>query len=147
LRGNSLCTRFKAGEKVFSTGDPADSMYIILRGSCQIIGPPTAEKPFGLPLLHLRAGQLLSERTFLNNTPHEGSAVACGAGVDASSDPDADVLVLAEFSRHNMDQLLRRRPDIGMLVYKNLAHDIGEKLHHGNIRAVAEMAASIPCQD
>ena len=127
---------------MFHTGDPADAIYLILRGTCQVFGPATPEQPLGVPLRRLTAGQLLSERSFLSEVPHVGRALCCAAeSCDPRNAPVAGItagdqdhrLVVAEFRRQDVDVLLRRRPDIGMIMYKNLAQDLGRKLHEQNV--------------
>ena len=64
----------------------------------------------------------LGEVSFLNGSTHSATAVAA---------TDMEVGVL---TRERLDALVRRRPDIGTVVYRNLARGLGEKLRSADQR-------------
>lgn len=103
------------GDCVYESGDAAMAMYLILDGSVAIYA---ADKLLGT----LTQGQLLAETSFLNETAHEGAA-RCQGGKPVE---------LLCFQRQQLESLLRRRPDVGMLLYANLARDLGKKLRDAN---------------
>jgi CRP-like cAMP-binding protein/GNAT superfamily N-acetyltransferase len=97
------------GMRLFDPGDPADEMYLVVEGRVRI------HVEGGLVGV-VSSGECLGEVSFLNGTPHAASATA---------ETPVDVGVLG---RAALEELVRRRPDIGSVVYRNLARGLGEKL-------------------
>ena len=108
-----LCTvrEISAGERLFSQHDPADRLYFVLEGRVAIIGgsPP-------IPIGTVCAGETCGEVSLLSAKPHSATAAADGP-VEA-----------AELLQRDLADLIRRRPDIGVIIYRNLAIGLGDKL-------------------
>jgi GNAT superfamily N-acetyltransferase len=100
-----------AATTLFAAGDAADSLYLVLDGRVRVTA--------GLPeatLATVGAGELLGELSLLTRLPR--SATACTA-----------TAVEAAVLRHDdLGELVRRRPDIGLVIYRNLAVGLGAKL-------------------
>ncbi len=62
----------------------------------------------------------------LTGTPHSATAVAVGA-VEA-----------AVMTRAGLEELVRLRPDIGVVLYRNLASGLGEKLRRTDFGNLTE---------
>jgi len=109
----STCTvqAFKAGEQVFRESDQADQMFILLEGQI-IIGVGTPPIEVG----RIKKGETLGEFSLLSSKPRTASATTHTQG-------EAAVL-----SYHDLGDLVRRRPDIGVIIYRNLGIGLGEKL-------------------
>jgi predicted N-acetyltransferase YhbS len=118
LAGACTVREARAGERLFAEHDPADRLYIVLQGQVAISGgiPPTT---IGM----VRTGETCGEVSLLSARPHSATATAEGP-VEA-----------AELLRHDLADLIRRRPDIGVIIYRNLAVGLGDKLlRSGNSR-------------
>ncbi len=114
----SRCTlkSFKAGKQIFAANDPADETYLLLQGEIEICtgDPPACIGGVG-------AGECLGEISLLTGTPHSATATA------------QTTVQAAILSHQDITELVRLRPDIGLVIYRNLAQGLGEKL----LRAVA----------
>lgn len=109
----SRCTAepFAAGETIYRRGQSADAMHLILAGKVGL-------ECDGRPVAEISTGQCLGETSLLydHGRPHTMTAVAL-----------TDVET-ARFQHENMVELIRRHPDIGVIIYRNLAADVSAKL-------------------
>ncbi len=114
----SLCTvkEVKAGEALFEEGQDASEMYVVLDGEISVHMPHKEE-----PVASVASGECLGEISFLTRKVHSATARA---------ERDSKLVVL---TNQELDQLVRQRPDIGLLLYRNLAHGLGEKLHRQDL--------------
>lgn len=111
LAGVSTIRDCRKGERLFAEHDPADRLHIVLKGHVAIsVGSPP------VPLGTVRTGETCGEISLLSARPHSATATA-----------EVDVEV-AELLRAELAELIRRRPDIGVIIYRNLAVGLGEKL-------------------
>ncbi len=111
LAGACSLREVRAGERLFTESDPADRLYIVLQGQVSIRGgaPPAT-------IGAVRTGEVCGEVSLLSAKPHSATATAEGP-VEA-----------AELLQRDLADLIRRRPDIGVIIYRNLAVGLGEKL-------------------
>ena len=118
LAGVCMVREVQAGERLFVQHDPADRLYILLQGQVAIsCGTPPAT------IGTVRTGETCGEVSLLSARPH--SAVATAEGH----------LEVAELLQRDLVDLIRRRPDIGVIIYRNLAVGLGDKLlRSGNSR-------------
>lgn len=98
---------------VFEPGEPSDRIYIVLEGrvSLDISGPPPRQ-------VIVHSGECFGEMSLLRATPHTARAVAM------------EKTELATISHRALLALTNRRPDIGTIVFRNLARGLTEKLAH-----------------
>jgi len=109
----STCTvqEFKAGEVMFRESDPADRMFIVLDGQITVgVGSPPVQ------VGKVKKGETLGEFSLLSAKPRTASA-------QTTSKVETAVL-----SYHDLADLVRRRPDIGVIIYRSLGIGLGEKL-------------------
>jgi len=106
---------FRPGERIFECGDPSEEMYLVLDGEVSIHLPGDAE-----PVGHVGQGECVGEVGLLTGADHSARAVAVG---------DVEVGVLRG---KDLDRLIRQRPDVGVVLYRNLAEEIGEKLRRAD---------------
>lgn len=108
---------FSAGEVLFHEGDSADRIYIMLRGDVEItVGrPPQTVGQIG-------PGECLGEMSLVRESRRSATAVA-------RSSVEAAVLAHAD-----LKELVRLRPDIGVVIYRNLAQGLGDKLERTDRR-------------
>jgi GNAT superfamily N-acetyltransferase len=109
----SVCRveKIEAGKEIFHASGPADRLYLLLEGEVAISGGTPAA-----PIGTVHRGETFGEISMLARTPHSATATAA-TPVEAAILPHQDLM-----------QLIRRRPDIGVIIYRNLAKGLGEKL-------------------
>lgn len=110
---------FAAGEKIFAQGSECAETFVMLDGEVeiQVEGHEGSVGSVG-------PGECLGEVALLTDSGHSASAVA-------STDVQATVL-----QRSDLTELVRQRPDIGVVLYRNLARGLGEKLRRADLKQV-----------
>jgi predicted N-acetyltransferase YhbS len=111
LAGVCTVKNIRTGERLFAGHDPADRLYVVLQGQVAISGGPSSEI-----IGSIHNGETCGEVSLLSAKPHSATATAVN---------DIEV---AELSRRDLEDLIRRRPDIGVIIYRNLAVGLGDKL-------------------
>lgn len=102
---------FEPGERIFQEKEAADAMYVVLEGEVGIhIGTPPVK------IGKVGKGEMLGELSLLSTGRHSATAVS-ETPVQAVS-----------LTHQDLSELVRRRPDIGLYLYKNLAAGLGDKL-------------------
>ena len=103
------------GETLFAAGDPSDVMYLLLAGEAERVLPDGCEAgTFG-------PGSSLGAVAMLTGGEHVATATA-------KSDVHAGVI-----SRTAFAALVRQRPDIGVVLYRNLARAFGSQLRQADL--------------
>lgn len=113
---------FGTGGALFRSGEPSGSMYLLLDGEAVV------QTRGGCEVGRVGAGDVLGEVSLLTGEPHS-------AGARAATPVTAAVL-----SHEDLRVLTRQRPDIGLVLYRNLAHGLGRKLQRLDAR-VGDAAA------
>jgi CRP/FNR family cyclic AMP-dependent transcriptional regulator len=126
LAGVCTVREIATGERLFTQRDPADRLFLMLQGRVVISGgSPSAT------IGTVRAGETCGEVSLLSARPHSATATADGR-VEAG-----------ELLQRDLADLIRRRPDIGVIIYRNLAIGLGDKLaRSGNARREHSLEAS-----
>jgi Cyclic nucleotide-binding domain len=126
LAGVCTVRDVRVGEHLFVQHDPADRLYVVLEGHV-IISCGTPSATIGT----VRTGETCGEVSLLSARPHSATATA-ESHVEA-----------AELLHRDLADLIRRRPDIGVIIYRNLAVGLGDKLlRSGNSRRGQGLAES-----
>ncbi|HEX9756187.1 MAG TPA: cyclic nucleotide-binding domain-containing protein [Nitrospiria bacterium] len=109
-------TTFREKERVFAEKEEPVNMYILLDGMVSIrMGNPTAT------IGYVKKGEIFGELSLLSSKNHSATAVA-------------ETRVEAGALNHlDLSELTRQRPDIGLIIYRNLAIGLGEKLLRSDI--------------
>ena len=114
LLGICEARNYQPSEPIFRQGERDGTMHLILIGEVELLGNGT--RLIG----RVSTGQCVGETSMLyppNSTPaHSVNAVARTS------------VETAAFSDRDFRELVRRRPDIGVVIYRNLAADISAKL-------------------
>lgn len=98
-----------AGARLFGEGEEAAKMHLVISGEVAVsLGGRTVGT--------VGAGELLGELSALTGEPHSAAATATSR------------VVTADLSREALRELTRRRPDVGVVLYRNLAVGLGRKL-------------------
>jgi len=116
----SVCTvaKFEAGEVIFREGGLSDRLYVVLDGKVDV-----AIGGVGRSVAAVTRSECLGELSLLATAAHSATATAQTA---------VEVAVL---DRHDLAEIIRLRPDIGLQLYKNLAVEVGKKLKRADFSA------------
>ena len=106
---------YRPGDYIFAKGDSSDEAYIVLRGQINIQLDRSA-----LPIATLGNGKIFGELAFLDGAPRTAFASATQASI------------LLVVQRSAFYDLVRREPNLGMVVMRNIAHDLSDKLRQAN---------------
>ncbi len=111
LAGASSVRVVAGGQRLFAEHDPADRLSVVLKGRVAISAgtPPVS-------IGTVMTGETCGEVSLLSARPHSATATAEGA------------VEVAEWWLRDLTELIRRRPDIGVIIYRNLAVGLGDKL-------------------
>jgi sulfate permease, SulP family len=109
---------FKAGDSIFSAGDPSDHMLIVLHGSAGVV--VQGEGGREIRITSVRRGGVLGELGFLDQAPRS-------AHVKAQEDVLAAVL-----TRDVFNDLRSQEPGIVTQLLTNLTLDLSTRLRHTN---------------
>jgi CRP-like cAMP-binding protein len=111
---------YRPGEQVFAKGDSGDEAFVVLRGKISI--KLESESP---AVAQLGDGKVFGELAFLDGAPRAAFAVATQPSI------------LLVMKRTAFAEVVRREPNLGMVVMRNIAQDLALKL-----RGVNEALAS-----
>lgn len=103
--------RFEDGETIVKAGERDARLHILLSGRARVYST-SPEEEVGT----VGEGEFLGEVSLLRKTPHTATAVAEGS-VEA-----------ATVHHKDLNALLRQRSDIGLVLFRNLATGLSEKL-------------------
>ncbi len=119
----SVCTHttFDRGQDIFSTGEPCTEMYLILDGEVAVLAKG-GEGHIGT----VHAGECLGEVAVLTGGEHSATARAI-------TPVEAGVL-----TKKDLQSVVRLRPGIGVVLYRNLARGLGEKLRRADLGILDE---------
>jgi hypothetical protein len=119
LAGACRVVRFETGESIIEEGCRDATLHILLSGRASV-RRAGVDRAVGL----VGAGECLGETSLLTGQPHSASAIA------------AQPVETAALGHADLGQVVRLRPDIGLVIYRNLAIGLGAKLS----RASADQA-------
>jgi len=107
---------FRPNERVFGRGDNGDEAYVVMRGQIDISIDDNAK-----PLTSIGNGQIFGELAFLDGIPRTAHAVASQASI------------LLVIQRSEFNQLIQREPHLGMVVMRNIAMELSNRLRRTNV--------------
>src|SRR5262249_20538200 len=111
LAGVCRLAVFAPGQVIFQQDTPGGEMHILLEGEAAV-----ARLGSSATVGVVNAGECLGELSLLTGADHSATATARTA------------VETAVLSRPELAELVRLRPDIGLLIYRNLAVGVGQKL-------------------
>ena len=106
---------YRPGEKVFNKGDSGNEAYVVMRGQIDI-----CLEEGGRPIATVGNGQIFGELAFLDGAARNAFAVAGQASI------------LLVMQRIAFNEVVQREPHLGMVVMKNVAMDLSNKLRRAN---------------
>jgi hypothetical protein len=127
LAGVCSIRTFDPGERIFTEGEIGSEMFVVLEGEVAIHVGGHIEA-----IGRLRAGECLGEISLITGAGHSATACALTA------------VETAVLNHKDLVELVRLRPDIGVLIYRNLAIGLGEKLKRSDQAITTVLPASNP---
>jgi hypothetical protein len=117
-----LCVErsYRAGERVFNKGDAGHEAYVVMRGQVDLYLDELA-KPVGT----VAGGQIFGEFAFLEDLPRSTAAFA--------GRPSSLLII----QRSAFNELIQREPQVGVVVLRNIAQDLSQKLRRANATIAA----------
>jgi len=112
LAGVCGVATFEPGKTIFREGEAGNQMHVVLQGEVAIAVAGSAAA-VGV----VRSGECLGEMSLLTGGVHSATATAL------------TLVETAVLGHQDLAELIRLRPDIGLLIYRNLAVGMGEKLN------------------
>jgi hypothetical protein len=106
---------FRAGEKVFDKEDCSNEASIVMRGQIDIRLEPGAQ-----PVATIGSGAIIGEQAFLDGAPRTAIAVATQPSI------------LLVVQRAAFSALVQAEPHLGMVVMRNIALEVSNKLRKTN---------------
>lgn len=111
---------FRGGERIFSKGDSGKEAYVVMRGSVDILLDEGTK-----PIASIGNGQIFGELAFLDGAARGAIAVA--------SQPS----ILLIIQRTAFNDLAQREPHLGMVVMRNIAMELSNRLRRTNLAVMA----------
>ncbi|MFN7139757.1 MAG: cyclic nucleotide-binding domain-containing protein [Limisphaerales bacterium] len=112
---------YRPGEQIFKKGDSGEEAFIVMRGQIDILLEEDSK-----PIATIQSGKIFGELAFLDGAPRNAFATASQASI------------LLVVQRLAFNDLVQREPHLGMVVMKNIALDLSNKL-----RAASATIASL----
>ncbi len=109
---------FRKGDRLVDQGAESSEVLLILSGCVSV---SIDQQEVGV----VKVGESLGEISLIQATPHAASATAL------------EQVESAVLAREALETLVRRRPDIGLILFRNLATQLGEKLLRTDRRMMA----------
>jgi GNAT superfamily N-acetyltransferase len=109
LASSCRAVRFGPGEVVIREHSDDRTLYILLAGLADVLQS-------GARVGAVASGECLGEMSLLTGQPHSATARA------------RSVITAASLAHRDLEALVRQRPDIGVVIFRNLATGLGEKL-------------------
>jgi CRP-like cAMP-binding protein len=113
----SLCriTTLSRGAKIFSNGDPAESLYVVLVGDVEVLLPELPVEETTVVLLN--PGGVFGESTFFSETPHTMSA-SCAS----------DSVTLLSLNRVAFNEIFQTNSAVALRLVNNVARILAARL-------------------
>jgi len=107
IAGHLRPMRYRAGELIFRTNTPADTLYLVEKGQVRLLAANGSAMLLG-------GGETLAERALLTNQPHNTTAAA---------ETDVDVWTL---SKQDFDMLMNRYPALAISMSRVLSQRLSQ---------------------
>lgn len=120
-----------AGQTLFSIGEPADALYLLISGSLGIYVPGVADAQQLVAIV--RHGETVGEMGILSNQPRSASVVAIR---------DCDLMRL---SQAKFNQLLKHQPKMMASLNRILVHRLRQSMHGSHNLLEPKTVALLPC--
>jgi hypothetical protein len=106
---------YRPGDRIFNRGDLGNEAYVVMRGQIDILLDEKSK-----PLATIGNGQIFGELAFLDGAARVAMAVASQASI------------LLVIQRSAFNTLVQREPHLGMVVMRNVAMELSNRLRKAN---------------
>ena len=106
---------YRPGEQIFKKGDSGEEAYIVMRGQVDICLDDQLK-----PIASIGPGKIFGELAFLDGSPRNAYVLANQASI------------LLVMQRAAFNEVVQREPHLGMIVMRNVAVDLSNKLRQAN---------------
>jgi hypothetical protein len=106
---------YRPAEKIFNKGDSGNEAYVVMRGQIDIVFEEGSK-----PIATLGNGTIFGELAFLDGTPRSAMAIPSQASI------------LLVIQRSAFNDLVQREPHLGMVVMRNIALELSNRLKKAN---------------
>jgi hypothetical protein len=120
---------YRAGEKVFNKGDSSNEAYIVMRGQIDVCLEENAA-----PVASIGSGAIIGEQAFLDGAPRNAMGIA------------AQPSILLVVQRPAFNTLVQSEPHLGMVVMRNIALEVSNKLRKASAALAAGGKQAQSCQ-
>lgn len=117
VRGVCREVPYAAGEMVFARNSVDQALFIVLSGAVAIVAGDSAE-----PLATIGTGEIFGELALIDELPRSAGARA--------AEPSRLLVV----RRDDFERLVRRDPELGAVILRNIARTLSERLRQTNLR-------------
>ncbi len=114
-----------AGELLFQEGDPADWLYILLKGRVKLSFGQTGQVVYVVS----HAGEAFGWSSLVGRPSYSASAECVTA------------TKLLKFDKEKMQSIVEKDPANGLILFKNLAATLGNRLLHGYVTSFSAASA------
>lgn len=111
---------YRPGEKVFSKGDQGNEAFVIMRGQIDIVIEEGSKA-----IATITNGQIFGELAFLDGAARNAHAIPAQASI------------LLVIQRSSFNDLMQREPHLGMVVMRNIAMELSNRLRKANAALIA----------
>ncbi len=112
---------FRANERIFSKGDSGKEAYVVMRGQIDILLEENTK-----PIASIGNGQIFGELAFLDGAARVALALATQPSI------------LLVIQRSAFNTLVQQEPHLGMVVMRNIAMELSNRLRKTNAAVVAK---------
>ncbi|HMP03856.1 MAG TPA: GNAT family N-acetyltransferase [Gemmatales bacterium] len=130
LAGCCSVRQFQTGDSVFARGDEGLEMHVVLAGSARVQAGES-----GKAVGSVGPGECLGEIAILNGTRHSATVVC------------QDPVETAVLTARDLHELVRQRPDIGIVLYRNVAIGLGQKLWRTGLARAEDQSSTDDLRD
>lgn len=110
----------RAGQKVFSEGDPGNELWVLIRGQIEITKSTLAGESFTVAKLSDAMGVFFGEQALIDQDKRSATVSALA---------DCEFLVL---SRNSFNALARKAPEVGLGLSLEIASLLSKRLRKAN---------------
>lgn len=121
IRNAGSFVRAAPGDRLLEEGHVPQTIFFLLEGEVEVLLPDPADRSSGKRLATLRPGDSFGEYGFIDRRP-----VSASVYVTIESQ-------LFALPIKSLDELLPAKPDMELLLYKNLTKVLVDRLRAGNV--------------
>jgi CRP-like cAMP-binding protein len=124
---------FSRDEILLQKGDEAHKLYFITKGAVRVMLSDDSDEE--MALIEVGEGEMLGEGSMVIDAPHSATVTA--------SEP-TEVITL---DRKALFDLMSKSPELATQLWHRLAHSLGSRLRHSNVRYMSQVREAYDVAD